>query len=133
MTPKSKKKEIYGNIHQWLRYHYGKPTKCENPEGCIYPRGNANKYKRLLAPKRFEYALLTGKKHAHNRENYIMLCPSCHGKYDKRGFTPKKKIFFDGDVEKFARAYDQWYKNFGPKKATRIAKERLSYQIKPKK
>lgn len=60
----------YFRIHNWLSYHHGKANKCEN-ENC-----------KSVSPKRFEWALLKGKDYEKNRNNYIMLCPSCHRKYD---------------------------------------------------
>jgi hypothetical protein len=62
----------YFRIHNWLSYHHGKASRCEN-ELCqsIYPE-----------PKQFEWALLKGKEHKRNRNNYIQLCSSCHRKYD---------------------------------------------------
>ena len=69
-------KMSYSNIHWWLRKIYGKANKCENSK-CIYKN-----------PKRFEWALLKGRKYERNRKNYIMLCPSCHRKYDE---TPERK------------------------------------------
>ena len=70
----------YSAFHAWLKRKYGKPTKCEN-KNCTYPRVNSrNDY--LKAPKRFEWALIKGKKHSHNRKNYMMLCTSCHQLYD---------------------------------------------------
>ena len=72
----------YGAVHMWLRSTYGKANKCENPD-CVYPRKNDRK-ELLIAPKRFEYALLRGKKYSRKRENFIMMCASCHRKYDGR-------------------------------------------------
>lgn len=65
----------YHAFHMWLRKYYGKADKCENNE-CT------------KKSKRFEYALIKNKRHAHNRKNYIMLCSSCHKKYD---MTSKRK------------------------------------------
>ncbi|OYY99536.1 MAG: hypothetical protein B7Y37_13680 [Sphingobacteriia bacterium 28-36-52] len=82
----------YFRIHNWISYHHGKANKCEN-ENC-----------ESVNPKRFEWALLKGKDYAKNRNNYIMLCPSCHRKYDytdiqkekqslaKKGVSAKNKI-----------------------------------------
>lgn len=62
--------ENYFNIHTWLRINHGKASKCEN-ENCTHK-----------TPKRYEWALIKGKEHKKNRNNYIQLCPSCHRKYD---------------------------------------------------
>ena len=67
----------YFRIHNWLSYHHGKANKCEN-EKC-----------ESVNPKRFEWALLKGKQYKKDRNNYIMLCPSCHRKYD---YTEKTRI-----------------------------------------
>ena len=60
----------YYKTHSWLKYWYGRADKCENDK-CDYKN-----------PKRYEWALIKGKAHEKKRENYIMLCPSCHRKYD---------------------------------------------------
>jgi len=60
----------YNAVHKWLIRRFGKATKCENP---------ACKSKK---PKRFEWALIKGMEYEQKRENFIMLCPSCHRKYD---------------------------------------------------
>lgn len=59
----------YINIHKWITYHYGKANRCEF---CNSSDSN----------RRFHYALIKGKEYERNRDNYIMLCPSCHKKYD---------------------------------------------------
>lgn len=68
----------YFRIHNWLNYHHGKATKCEN-EFC-----------KSVNPKRFEWALLKGKDYKKDRNNFIQLCPSCHRKYDFNEDTRKK-------------------------------------------
>ena len=70
----------YNAIHIWLRTNFGKPNKCKN-KLCIYPRTNKGG-KKLEKPKMFQWALLKGKRYSHNRKNFIMLCVSCHKKYD---------------------------------------------------
>ena len=60
----------YASIHRWLKSEFGKAIRCENP-GCAYKN-----------TKRFEWALLKGKEYARKRENFWMLCKSCHFKYD---------------------------------------------------
>lgn len=72
----------YFAIHAWLLREYGKANKCENLS-CKYPRKNANG-SLLLKPKRFEWALIHGCHYQHNRNNYMMLCASCHRKYDEK-------------------------------------------------
>ena len=62
----------YFAFHMWLRKTYGPANKCE---GKSKRRGHR-------FPKRFEYALIHGKEHDHKRENYKMLCCSCHRIYD---------------------------------------------------
>ena len=64
-----KPKYHYRIVHDWINKHYGKATHCDNPE-C---KGISNKY---------EYALIHGMEHDRKRDNYIMLCRSCHRKYD---------------------------------------------------
>lgn len=61
----------YSSFHSKLRYVYGKASKCENPD-CEHTN-----------PKRFEWALIKGRKYSTNKCDYIQLCPSCHRKYDE--------------------------------------------------
>lgn len=60
----------YTKFHDTLKRKHGKASRCENPE-C-----------KSTDPKRFEWALKKGHEYSGNREDYIMLCPSCHRKYD---------------------------------------------------
>jgi len=59
----------YWSVHSWLRKTFGKANKCESAE-C---KGTS---------KNFEWALIKGKEYHKVRENYMMLCISCHRKYD---------------------------------------------------
>ena len=59
----------YGAKHKWLVIHFGKADKCENPN-CVF-----------LNPKRFEWANINGK-YKRKRNDYIMLCASCHRTWD---------------------------------------------------
>jgi len=60
---------VYNLIHKWLRLHYGNATKCEN-KNC--PKISKN----------YQWAKIQGKKYERKRENFWMLCKSCHAKYD---------------------------------------------------
>jgi len=60
----------YFRCHSWLIYWFGRANKCEN-NACNFEN-----------PKRFEWALRKKYNYEKNRNNYIMLCPSCHRKYD---------------------------------------------------
>ncbi len=66
----------YQKIHRWLRGNFGYANKCDNPQ-C----------KKIT--NYFSWALLKNKKYEYKRENYLMLCKSCHTKYD---FTKEGKI-----------------------------------------
>jgi len=70
----------YSAIHKWLVKNYGSANKCENPQ-C------------KQKSKSFHYALLFGKKYVHIRENYKMLCVSCHKIYDAYHSYSKYKDF----------------------------------------
>lgn len=82
MSPKGEKHYFwkgdaagYHAIHAWLRKHFGKADRCENP----FCRGESH---------RFEWAKLKQKEYQRVRENYIRLCHSCHFLYD---MTPEWK------------------------------------------
>lgn len=70
-------KRHYENVHRWLRYHYGKASTCENTE-C---NGKS---------KAFQWALIKGKEYEKERDNFMMLCSSCHLKYDMTEGKRKK-------------------------------------------
>ncbi len=70
----------YTGLHDWLNRVFGKASKCENPN-CFYPRKNAAR-SWVREPKRFEWAKVRGVPYERKRENFIMMCPSCHRKYD---------------------------------------------------
>lgn len=68
-------KANYFTIHSWLHRHYGKANKCEGL--------NCKKIS-----KRFQWALIKGKSYIHKRENFKMLCASCHALYDEFKGSP---------------------------------------------
>jgi hypothetical protein len=59
----------YYNCHKWVSRNYGSANKCENPncEGWC---------------KKYHYALKKGCNYEKNRDVFMMLCQSCHTKYD---------------------------------------------------
>jgi hypothetical protein len=59
----------YRTLHLWLIRNFGKANTCENIE-CQH----RSKY--------YLYALVKGSKYERKRENFKMLCMSCHVKYD---------------------------------------------------
>lgn len=59
----------YSTIHHWLRSHYGSASKCEE-ETC---KGDS---------KHYQWSLIYGHKYEKKRENFRMLCGSCHMRYD---------------------------------------------------
>lgn len=77
------KKAGYSAFHHWLVQHYGNANQCEN----VNCRGRS---------KIFEWAKLENAEYKHKRENYWMLCRSCHRKYD--GVKPNSGQFQKGHV-----------------------------------
>jgi len=69
----------YGALHDWLRFTFGKPIRCEN-KNCIYPRKNSLG-KIMKKPSRYEWANLGT--YDRQRKNWAMLCSSCHKILDK--------------------------------------------------
>lgn len=59
----------YFGLHYWIRNTFGKANKCENKD-CPHKS------------KQFQWALLRGASYERKRENFIMLCRSCHSHYD---------------------------------------------------
>lgn len=65
------KNKTHGTIHLWLVKNYGKPTHCEN-ELC------------KKTSTKLHWAKVKDKSYDFKRENFIMLCASCHYYYDER-------------------------------------------------
>lgn len=78
----------YGALHIWIVRNFGKATKCENTD-CKYPRLN-RRGKMMLEPKRYEWANKTGH-YLRDRNDWMMLCPSCHRLNDKKFNIKKNK------------------------------------------
>lgn len=72
----------YRKLHHWLINNFGYANKCEK-ENCRHNN-----------PKRFEWALIHGKTYEYKRENFMMLCPSCHRLYDYEILTEEEKVKF---------------------------------------
>lgn len=75
---KNRKKD-YNAIHNWLRTVYGKPNKCDN----IKCKG--------IGSGKFDWAKVKDKEYDFKRENFIMLCKSCHYYYDEKFKNIRKK------------------------------------------
>jgi hypothetical protein len=86
-TPNVIKKDMtthkleYYAIHRHLGTYYPKKLVCEH----------CNK------PAKTHYALMKGKEHERNRDNYLELCPKCHKAYD---YDPE---YYKAYAEHFAR------------------------------
>jgi len=64
-------------VHRWINKWYGRATKCES-----------KKHDHSQPVKKFDWALIHGKKYEKNRWNFKQLCRSCHTKYD---FTDERR------------------------------------------
>jgi hypothetical protein len=80
------KKVGYAGLHLWLKRNFGKAIKCKNIN-CKYPKG------------KFEWALKKDCEYERKRENFFMLCQSCHKKYDFTEET-RKKMSIKGKLRK---------------------------------
>jgi len=58
----------YRSLHKWLVRNFGRASVCE--------------FCNIQKAKRYEWALIKGKRYTHKRENFIALCKSCHFHYD---------------------------------------------------
>lgn len=73
--PRSLRGGGYHDIHKWLIKTFGKANRCE--------------FKTCKGvSKSYAYALIHGKQYEFNRDNFMMLCYSCHNSYD---VTPEKR------------------------------------------
>jgi len=90
-------REGYRKLHHWLVNNFGKAHMCE--------KGDC----RIDQPKRFEWALIHGKTYEYNRNNFMMLCPSCHRIYDYEILTEEEK-----------RKFHEWKKGRTPNNIKKI-------------
>lgn len=60
----------YRKLHHWLVNNYGSANKCEQID-CNHIKSN-----------HYQWALIKGKEYEYDRNNFKMLCASCHKKYD---------------------------------------------------
>jgi len=67
----------YWGIHTWLQRTYGKASHCKNRQH------NILKFKCSNKSRTYEWALIKGKEYKRNVKNFIMLCHSCHFRYDR--------------------------------------------------
>lgn len=70
----------YSNIHKWLYARFGKAIKCENKR-C---KGKSNT---------FVWANISGK-YKRERNDFLMLCQSCHMKADKNGGIKNSNVLY---------------------------------------
>ncbi len=66
-----------GGIHQWLHKHFGKADRCENRQNHIL------NFKCSSKSKNYDWANIKKHIYKRKREDYVMLCRSCHKKYDR--------------------------------------------------
>lgn len=69
----------YAKIHKWLKDNFGKADRCQSIE-CDKTSNN------------FQWAKKAECRHDYRRENYLMLCQKCHGKYDANEKGRKRSI-----------------------------------------
>jgi hypothetical protein len=90
--PHNKRKftsQSYSACHKWLDKHFNK--------------ANCN----FCGSKRFvEWALKKDKVHDHCRDNYLMLCSSCHKRYD---YTPERRAKLSASL-KLVPHTEEWNK-----------------------
>ena len=69
----------YAQVHYWIRKNYGKANRCENKD-CQNTNATV-----------FHWALRHGYTYEKKRNNFKMLCCSCHRKYDDTPLTRYRK------------------------------------------
>jgi len=77
----------YVALHMWIVKNYGNANCCENVD-C-----------KSKNPKRFEWANISGE-YKRDREDYIMLCPSCHRKKDKGNYCKNGHYLSEDNILK---------------------------------
>lgn len=116
----------YYRIHSWINLHYGKATYCS--------------FNKKHQSKRFHWALIKGKKHGKNINNYMPLCQPCHIKYDwAPERTARLKIFRLGNTnrrrallqfDKSGNFVKRWISAFEVEANLRILRTSLANHLK---
>ena len=75
----------YRGIHQWISRNFGKANKCENKK-CNFNN-----------PHHFEWANISGE-YKRERNDWEMLCPSCHRKKDYGDYCKNGHPLFGENV-----------------------------------
>ena len=73
----------YVAIHMWLTKHYGKGDVCQK---C-----------RTTTASRLEWANIS-KAYQRTRDDWLVLCPSCHRKYDERNHCRNGHIYIEDNL-----------------------------------
>lgn len=68
----------YVGVHGWLHWNFGSAMRCENREN------QTLSFSCSQVSMRFQWANKHNKPYERDRENFFMLCVSCHKKYDLR-------------------------------------------------
>lgn len=76
----------YDIPHRWLKIEFGKAYLCENRENNILNFKCKNLNNKFCWAKKKECG------YEKKRENFMMLCYSCHNKYDQKQDTVNKRI-----------------------------------------
>jgi hypothetical protein len=71
-----KQKSTYAAVHMWMRYHHGKPQKCENCE--------------TTEKRMYHWANVSGT-YKREREDWLRLCVPCHKSNDIKALGGKIK------------------------------------------
>lgn len=74
--PRWNKKPTYIGIHGWLHWNYGKATQCDNREKQFLFFNCSEK------SNNYQWANNHEKPYERDKNNFFMLCRSCHAKYD---------------------------------------------------
>jgi hypothetical protein len=102
--------DAYSCCHKWLSRNFIKLSKCEKCGG-----------------ERFiEWALKKGKKHSHNRDDYLCLCSSCHKKYD---YTLERRERLSASLKKVVHT-DEWNKKVGQANTGRVSSEETKNKLR---
>ena len=91
-----KKQKNYDNVHAWLRYWFGKASKCENK-------------KCLGISKNFAWAKKKGRRYIKAKNNFFQFCYSCHGKYDTTDYKRKLMRRINPNTQKKVCRYGHLY------------------------
>lgn len=83
-SPAWKSIVTYSAVHKWINFNYGKADRCDNKISFFLGFKCSEKF------TKYHWARLHNRPLERNRNSFVMLCVSCHNKYDHDQMSHKR-------------------------------------------